>query len=239
MYGWSLNKVEWTIAANSFWLRPGIIWWNVWIFNLQTSSLKHQGSLSIPWLWRDGMFPNNGPLVLAFCERQPGDLSWIPGDVGGGGPWRSMGGTLPEVPFPVAQLFGAMLNALKIWPELHSRAIRCDEFLRKISFGSWCIMYQRNTRYRRVVGWEVHVFHWMVWNKDIFVCLFLSWSVCRFGSATIGAATSHWLVGETRVLSPEEDSTSCGWLWVCKRASVGLLRPKKSPATIHTWNMYT
>ena len=32
----------------------------------------------------------------------------------------------PEVPFPVAQLFGAMLNALKIWPELHSRAIRCD-----------------------------------------------------------------------------------------------------------------
>ena len=65
---------------------------------------------------------------------------------------RSFGARLlrKTVPFPVAQLFGAILNALKIWPELHRRAI-------------------------------------------------------RFGSSTIGAATSHWLVGETRVLSPEEE----------------------------------
>ena len=28
----------------------------------------------------------------------------------------------------------------------------------------------------------------------------------RFGSATIGAATSHWLVGKSRILSKEEDS---------------------------------
>ena len=49
----------------------------------------------------------------------------------GGNPRRSFPregdmGNSREVPFPVAQLFGAILNALKIWPELHRRAIRCD-----------------------------------------------------------------------------------------------------------------
>ena len=56
---------------------------------------------------------------------------------------------------------------------------------------------------------------------------FVSWSfmskswcgiVVRFGSSTIGAATSHWLVGETRVLSPEEDAVvTCVVLYRCIR----------------------
>lgn len=42
--------------------------------------------------------------------------------------------------------------------------------------------------------------------------------VVRFGSSTIGAATSHWLVGETRVLSPEEDAVvTCVVLYRCIR----------------------
>lgn len=89
---------------------------------------------------------SNAVGLPAFIEHSMVVASWDISEQ------RSFGARLlrKTVPEPVAQLFGAILNALKIWPDLHSRAI-------------------------------------------------------RFGSSTIGAATSHWLVGETRVLSPEEE----------------------------------
>lgn len=80
----------------------------------------------------------------------------------------------------------------------HSKVVTSWEVPRQRSFGAHLL---RQTVPKPLARLFRAILNWLKTWPD------LHKRAIRFGSATIGAATSHWLVGKSRILSKEEEQT--------------------------------